>query len=203
MIKLDSLVFRDAVPYRLARRTFDLIASSILLLLVSPILALACLAIYIDDPGPVLFVQTRIGRFNRPFRIYKLRTMRMANCVDAPSPTGARDPRITRVGHWLRKSSIDELPQLFNVIRAEMALVGPRPEMPFIVKKYENWQQLRHLVTPGITCLWQTECRSTIPLDRPEATIMDVEYIRNASIAYDAKILARTVSAVISSKGSY
>lgn len=203
MTTVNAFVFRDTLRYRRARRAFDICASAILLALFLPVLVIACVAIVIDDPGPMFFLQKRVGRFNRPFTMFKLRTMRVAHCVDAPSPRGERDPRVTRVGRILRKTSIDELPQLFNVLRGDMALVGPRPEMPFIVERYEKWQHLRHLVTPGITCLWQTECRSTIPLERPEATIMDVEYIRRASLRFDAQILLRTVSAVFSTKGSY
>jgi lipopolysaccharide/colanic/teichoic acid biosynthesis glycosyltransferase len=197
------LVYRKSLAGSLARRFVDGAIASVLLVLVSPILAVAMLAIVADDGGPIFYAQRRAGRFERLFTMWKLRTMRMEDCVDRSSPTSSGDPRITRVGRVLRRLSIDELPQLVNVIRGDMALVGPRPEMPFIVKRYENWQHLRHLVRPGLTCFWQVRLRSTVPLDRPEATALDIEYIRSASPRLDGILLARTVLALIRPKGAY
>ena len=129
--------------------------------------------------------------------------MRTDMCGDGMKPEGGRDPRITVVGRFLRKSSIDELPQFFNVIIGDMAVVGPRPEQPFLVKRYEKWQHLRHLAKPGITGLWQVTCRSTIPLHEPAATHLDLEYIRKASIATDGRILARTFGALFFAQGAF
>jgi lipopolysaccharide/colanic/teichoic acid biosynthesis glycosyltransferase len=129
--------------------------------------------------------------------------MRANMCRDGVAPQAQGDSRITRVGRWLRKLSIDELPQLLNVIRGEMTIVGPRPEMPFIVAGYERWQHVRHLVTPGVTGLWQTQCRSTVPLYSPEATSLDIEYIRRVSPLFDVVLIGRTVVSVISTRGAF
>ncbi|TAM73595.1 sugar transferase [bacterium] len=196
-------VYRERIGYRLLRRGMDVVIALAALVLLAPVLAAAAVAVLIDDGSPVLFRQRRVGRFERVFTIYKLRTMRHENCDDAYTTRGEGDPRVTRVGRWLRRLSIDEIPQLVNVLRGEMALVGPRPEMPFVVSRYESWQHVRHLVTPGITCIWQTRCRSTIPLDRPEATELDLEYIRRASPLTDGALLARTLGAVISARGAF
>jgi lipopolysaccharide/colanic/teichoic acid biosynthesis glycosyltransferase len=197
------MLFRERRLYRTMRRWIDAVGALAGLVLVAPLLAIAALAILLEDGAPIFFRQRRVGRFERPFTIVKLRTMRKEACVDRQSPSAARDPRITAVGHWLRKTSIDELPQLWNVLRGEMSIVGPRPEMPFIVERYEPWQHLRHLAPPGITGLWQITCRSRIPLDRPEATALDLHYIRNSSTALDLEILLKTVRAVLWTEGAY
>ena len=186
-----------------ARRIVDILGATILLGFAAPIIAAAMLAILAEDGGPVLFKQQRAGRFGRLFTLLKLRSMHTALCNDELSPASALDPRITRVGRVLRKLSVDELPQLINVIRGDMSLVGPRPEMPFLVHGYENWQHLRHLVRPGLTCFWQISLRSTIPLHRPEATSMDIDYIRRASPQVDATILMKTFLALVAPKGVY
>lgn len=197
------LVYREDLVRSRLRRLSDAACAAAALLLVAPILAVATLAIFIEDGGPVFFAQQRAGRFERLFVMWKLRTMRRSDCEDRPSPNSAADPRITRVGRILRRFSIDELPQLYNVLRGDMSLVGPRPEMPFIVKRYEDWQHLRHLVRPGLTCLWQVEVRSTVPLDRPEATVLDLEYIRSASLRLDGVLIARTLVSLVRPKGAF
>ena len=198
------LVYRENATYRRLRRGFDVAIAALALIAATPILIAAAISIKLEDGGPILFVQPRVGRFGRLFNLFKLRTMKVAACGDAPKPTGAGDPRITHVGAFLRKTSIDELPQLFNVMIGNMALVGPRPEQPFHVRAYdESWQQLRHLIKPGITCLWQVRCRSQIPLHLPAATAHDVEYIMSASPSTDASILLRTIRAVVSPQGAY
>jgi lipopolysaccharide/colanic/teichoic acid biosynthesis glycosyltransferase len=198
-----SLTYKYVHARRRARRLFDASAAGIALLLALPILAIACAAILIEDGGPVLFTQQRAGRFERLFTIYKLRTMRLKDCIDGPTPSKSSDPRITRVGRILRKTSIDELPQLVNVILGNMSLVGPRPEMPLMIARYEHWQHMRHLVTPGMTCIWQTTSRSQIPLHRPEATALDLDYIRNASPKLDGALIAQTIVSVLRFKGAY
>jgi lipopolysaccharide/colanic/teichoic acid biosynthesis glycosyltransferase len=197
------LIYRENLATRRARRFVDIVLAGSILLLVSPILIAACLAIVLEDGGPVLFKQRRAGRFERMFTIYKLRTMRKADCGDRPSPRDGSDPRITAVGRILRKTSVDELPQLLNVLRGEMSLIGPRPEMQLMLQRYESWQHLRHLVPPGITCIWQATCRSTIPLERPEATALDLDYIRRASPLLDGSLLFRTVYSVVFQRGAY
>lgn len=185
------------------QRVRDVILASLALVVAAPILAVAALAIWSEDRGPVFFSQRRVGRFERLFTIYKLRTMSVALCGDGSSPTSSADSRITKVGRILRKTSIDELPQLFNIIRGDMTLVGPRPEMPFIVRRYARWQHLRHLETPGLTGLWQISYRSTVPLDKFEATAVDLEYIDRSSPSYDLTLIFRTFSALVRSKGAY
>ncbi len=184
-----------------ARRIVDLLGAIALCVVAAPILAVASAAILLEDGRPLIFSQQRVGRFGRLFTIYKLRTMKKAACGDGYKPS-AGDSRITRVGAILRKLSIDELPQLFNVLRGDMSLVGPRPEMPFIVRRYEKWQHLRLLAKPGLTCIWQTKHRSTVPLHDPRATMLDLEYIERASPALDAGLMMQTVGAVFSARGA-
>lgn len=197
------LTYRFDQRGRRARRVVDAALASLLLVFTAPLLAVAFAAILIEDGPPVFFTQKRVGRFERLFVIYKLRTMRHADCFDRQKMANASDPRVTRVGRILRKTSIDELPQLLNVIRGDMALVGPRPEMPFMTERYERWQHMRHLVSPGLTCIWQTTSRANIPLHEPEATALDLDYIRNASPRLDGTLLAQTVVSVLRATGAY
>lgn len=195
--------------YRQNQRQFrliqalNLVCGVIAAVVAAPIVCAAAIAIALEDGFPVFFAQRRVGRFERTFVMYKLRTMRKEQCGDAVSPTGEGDARLTRVGRILRKTSIDEMPQLLNVLRGDMHLVGPRPEMPFIVNDYKDWQHMRHLVHPGITGLWQIRCRQAVPLNRPEATLIDLEYIQSASAAVDGALLAKTFTAVFSGHGAY
>jgi lipopolysaccharide/colanic/teichoic acid biosynthesis glycosyltransferase len=188
--------------YTRSRRCIDASVAFVLLILSLPILVAAAICVRLEDGGPVIFRQERVGRFGRLFKMYKLRTMLPAKCRDDHSPGSSQDPRLTRVGLWLRKTSIDELPQLFNVLRGDMALVGPRPEMPFLVQQFEEWQHLRHFVTPGITGLWQTTARE-IPLHKPESTKLDLEYIARAGHLTDSVILYRTALSVVRARGAY
>jgi lipopolysaccharide/colanic/teichoic acid biosynthesis glycosyltransferase len=181
----------------------DIAVASIALTLASPILLATAAAIALEDGFPVFFVQTRVGRFGRPFKIFKLRTMYKSDCGSTYKPGDGRDPRITNVGRIARKLSIDELPQFVNVLRGEMSVVGPRPEMPFIVQRYQRWQHLRSLVPPGVTGLWQTTVRSTVPLERPEATLIDLEYVRRASPLFDISLVARTFATLIFTRGAF
>jgi lipopolysaccharide/colanic/teichoic acid biosynthesis glycosyltransferase len=197
-----SLVYRENRAYMRCRRAVNALTALLVLIAAAPILLVAAICILVEDGRPILFAQPRVGRFERTFVMFKLRTMKKECCMDAYSPAESQDSRITRTGRWLRKLSIDELPQLVNVIRGEMSLVGPRPEMPFIVGRYARWQHLRHLVQPGITGLWQTSVRSNVPLARPEATLLDLEYIKHVSPMTDAKLLAKTLGAVVSANGA-
>ena len=196
-------IYKASPRGRLMRRLFDIWISVIALSLSSPAIAVASIAILIEDGPPIMFKQKRVGRFEKTFTIFKLRTMRKALCVDELKPLSGRDPRITNVGSLLRKFSIDELPQFINVIRGDMSLVGPRPEMPFLTKDYEQWQHLRHLVSPGLTCIWQTTCRSTIPLHHPEATALDLQYIEKQTPMFDLQLLRNTFGSVLGSKGAF
>lgn len=197
---------------RTAKRLVDIIGASVALLASSPILAIAAIAIKLTSPGPVFFLQERIGLNKRRFKIFKFRTMvpgaerlmaalEKQNEVTGPVFKIRNDPRITPIGKFLRKSSIDELPQLLNVLRGEMSLVGPRP-LP--VRDYdgfnEDWQRRRFSVKPGITCLWQVNGRSGITFD--QWMLLDLQYMDEWSLWLDLKILAKTVPAVFRGAGA-
>jgi lipopolysaccharide/colanic/teichoic acid biosynthesis glycosyltransferase len=193
-----------------AKRGFDLVVSVLLLPLVVPVLVLCAIAIRIDSPGPVIFTQVRTGRNGRRFRMFKFRTMvRNApelkaslahlNILPPPDFKVIDDPRITRVGKLLRKTSLDELPQVFNVILGDMSLVGPRPTS-FAPDTYELWQTERLEVTPGITGLWQVKGRNAMTFD--ERLRLDIDYVRHMSPRLDAWILSRTIRSVIGADGA-
>ncbi|MCC6547186.1 sugar transferase [Candidatus Sumerlaeota bacterium] len=154
-----------------------------------------------DSRGPVLFSQDRVGKGGKRFRIWKYRTMQTNAPTYAVAPTEENDPRITRFGRWLRKTSLDEMPQLLNVLRGDMSVVGPRPEMPFIVEQYEPWQRRRLDVKPGLTGLWQVIGRKNLPLHLNMQ--YDLYYIKNQSILLDIEILLRTIPAVLKGKGAF
>jgi lipopolysaccharide/colanic/teichoic acid biosynthesis glycosyltransferase/GT2 family glycosyltransferase len=201
-----------AWPTEVVKRVLDVVLSILGLLLALPFLALIALLIKVDSPGPVLFVQPRVGQHGKVFNIYKLRTM-VANAevlfdqVAAANPLrGAavklpRDPRVTRLGRWLRRWSIDELPQLWNVLRGDMSLVGPRPEEPRIVALYTDWHRQRLAVKPGLTGPMQINGRGNLSLD--ERVLLELEYIQHYSVWRDLNILWRSIPAVISGQGAY
>ncbi|HVV02028.1 MAG TPA: sugar transferase [Verrucomicrobiae bacterium] len=194
------------------KRALDIACSSLALALASPLLALIALLVWIEDGGPIFFSQTRVGQFGRQFKMFKVRSM----CLDAEQRLKdllaknqhregvtfklKRDPRITRVGKWLRKFSLDELPQLYNVLIGDMSMVGPRPPVPREVAKYTPEDRRRLAVKPGITCIWQISGRSEI--DFSGQVRLDVDYIENQNLRTDLKILLRTLPAVISGKGA-
>ncbi len=220
--------------YLWIKRLMDVILSSVLLVVLFPVLVIIALAIKLDSPGPVLFVQDRVGLRKRSrgkgkrweigtFSCYKFRTMydgtdqrlhreyikalaRGETGSDAVPGEGRRsfklsdDPRVTRVGKVLRKTSLDELPQLLNVLKDEMSLVGPRPVPPYEVDEYEEWHRERLITLAGITGLWQVRGRSSVPFD--EMICMDIEYVHTQSLWLDLKILLLTIPAVLSGKGA-
>jgi lipopolysaccharide/colanic/teichoic acid biosynthesis glycosyltransferase len=202
--------------WRIARRLkrgMDVALAVLALAAALPVLALAALAIRLTSPGPVLYPWRVLGERGRPFVGYKLRTMvadadaLKPSLLDRNEMSGAvfkirRDPRVTGVGRWLRKFSIDELPQLWSVIRGDMSLVGPRPCFPEEFATMEPWQRGKLAVTPGITCLWQVSGRSAIR-DLSEWARLDLEYIRDWSLGLDLRILVRTVPAVLRGDGAY
>lgn len=196
------------------KRVFDMIVGSLVLVLLSPLMLVAALAVRADSAGPVLLRQPRIGEGGRPFHMLKFRTMRegaeadeqqLAQETDTGPPIFVKqpnDPRVTRVGHILRRFSIDELPQLFNVLRGDMSLVGPRPELPWMVEQYETQHRKRFAVPQGMTGWWQVNGRS----DRADYALRiedDLYYIRNWSIWLDLRILFMTTVAVIRGEGAY
>ena len=196
-----------------AKRLFDIVSASILLLLSSPLLLIIAFLIKVTDPGPVFFAQSRVGLSKRRFKMFKFRTMvvnaeqRMHQLEHLNEVTGPvfklkDDPRVTSLGKLLRKSSLDELPQLINVLKGEMSLVGPRP-LP--VRDYEgfnqDWQRRRFSVRPGLTCLWQIAGRSSIPFE--QWMQLDLQYIDRWSFWLDMQILARTIPAVLKGFGAF
>jgi len=197
---------------RSGKRILDVIGAAVALVLTSPVLLLAAIAIKLESRGPVLYRSTRIGRGGRPFTFLKLRSMvhnadqhrhrlKHLNECDGPVFKINRDPRVTRVGRFLRVTSIDEIPQFVNVLMGQMSMVGPRPPIPEEVVQYEPWQLHRLDVRPGITCLWQISGRSRIGFQ--EWMRLDLEYIHSQSLALDLNILIRTVPAVLSREGAY
>jgi exopolysaccharide biosynthesis polyprenyl glycosylphosphotransferase len=197
---------------RVFKRAFDLVVASLLLVLLSPVMLLIALAIKMESDGPALFKQERVGENGRLFSIYKFRTMIQGADKLIPKleeqgiyANGVYkvkdDPRVTRVGRVLRRMSLDELPQLFNVLKGEMSLVGPRPEQPWIVERYESWQRKRLSVMPGMTGWWQVNGRSDRPLYLN--TELDLYYIQNYSPILDIKILWKTIWVVLKGKGAY
>ena len=186
--------------YEPCKRAFDLACAVVGLVVAAPLLAWVALRLRRSGVSP-WFVHERIGRDGRPFRMIKLRTLRGDVGAYEEAPRGPDDPRITPYGRWLRATSIDELPQLWNVLRGEMSIVGPRPEMPFVVARYDEWQRRRLAVKPGITGLWQILGRKDLPMH--ENLQYDFYYIRNRSLALDASILLRTAGAVWSRRGAF
>ncbi|MEO8198029.1 MAG: sugar transferase, partial [Thermoanaerobaculia bacterium] len=195
----------------LLKRTFDVALGALLLVLALPILAVLALALRLSSGNGVLFRQTRCGRGGRLFTLYKFRTMiagaearrheiEHLNEMDGPVFKATNDPRVTRFGRFLRKFSLDELPQLWNVLKGDMSLVGPRPPIPEEVAKYERWQRRRLAMKPGLTCLWQISGRNE--LDFEQWMQLDLAYIDNWSPWLDFKILARTIPAVLSGRGA-
>ncbi|MCE1162481.1 MAG: sugar transferase [Thiomonas sp.] len=176
----------------MAKRLFDIVLALLALLLFSPVMLAAALAVWLDSGRPVLFAQMRVGRGTRPFRLFKFRSMVVDAAQRGSHSTAQNDPRITRVGRFLRRSSVDELPQLLNVLRGDMSLVGPRPDVPAQRSNYtdEQWA-LRHRVRPGITGLAQALYRSrATPQQRLQA---DLDYAQHHGLLIDLRIIALTV----------
>jgi exopolysaccharide biosynthesis polyprenyl glycosylphosphotransferase len=177
--------------YTMAKRLTDLALSSVLLVLLSPLLILIAILVRLDSSGPALFVQKRAGLNGDLFNMFKFRSMFEDAAQYAPSPTSSSDPRITRIGRFLRRASLDELPQLINVFLGTMSLVGPRPEMPFIVENYDARQSRRLQVIPGITGLWQLSADRAFPIH--SNVEYDLYYIRNRTFVMDVAILIHTL----------
>jgi lipopolysaccharide/colanic/teichoic acid biosynthesis glycosyltransferase len=197
--------------YRIAKRVLDIILTLLFLPLLLIVMALVAIAVYLDNPGPVLFNQLRTGKGGKRFKMYKFRTMvtnaeelkeKLAHLNELTPPDFkiTDDPRVTRVGRILRKTSLDELPQVFNVLKGEMSLVGPRPTS-FAGNTYSFWQTERLEILPGITGLWQVSGRSDVDFD--DRARLDIQYIEQQSLWLDLNILFRTVATVISQRGAY
>jgi exopolysaccharide biosynthesis polyprenyl glycosylphosphotransferase len=197
---------------QLVKTVFDLAVASMLLVLLAPLLLALCLVIRLTSSGPAIFKQERVGRAGTTFRLWKFRSMyadaeqRLADLQHLNEHDGVlfkvrNDPRITPIGRFIRKYSLDELPQLVNVLRGEMSIVGPRPPLPSEVTRYEGHAHRRLLVKPGITGLWQVSGRSDLSWD--DTVRLDLQYVENWSLGLDLSVLARTVTAVLRGSGAY
>jgi exopolysaccharide biosynthesis polyprenyl glycosylphosphotransferase len=197
---------------RIAKRVFDLTIAIPLTILLTPLMLVVAVAIKLDSRGPVVFRQARVGENCQPFSMYKFRSMvedaeaRLGEIVQETDDgqilhKHSTDPRVTRVGRVLRRASIDELPQLLNVIKGEMSLVGPRPELPFLVEQYQPWQRRRFAIPPGMTGWWQIRGRSDRPMHLHVQD--DLYYVRNHSLLLDLQILFKTIGVVIRGRGAY
>ena len=203
---------RNKRAYWFVRRTQDIFFSALALIVLSPFLVLIALIIWIDSPGASpIFAQDRIGRGGRRFRFYKFRSMipnaeaKLSELLDKNEMDGPvfkikEDPRITREGRFIRKTSIDELPQLFNILIGDMSIVGPRPALPREVDQYDDYTRQRLSVTPGLTCYWQIKPHRN-ELSFEEWLELDLQYIRDRSFFVDWKIIFKTVSAVLGGQG--
>jgi lipopolysaccharide/colanic/teichoic acid biosynthesis glycosyltransferase len=198
--------------YMLPKRLIDVMGATAALILLAVPMGLIALLVKLESRGPVLFCQYRLGENGIPFKFYKFRSMVVnaesirADLEGVNEATGPvfkirRDPRITRVGRWIRRTSLDESPQLFHVLLGQMSLVGPRPPLPEEVEHYEPWQRERLAVRPGLTCIWQISGRSDIPFER--WVELDIEYVRRRCLLLDLKILLLTLPAVLSGRGAY
>lgn len=215
VLSVEDLIrfpIRDPHYYRAIKRLLDIAFSGLGILLFLPLLLPLAFLIKLESNGPIFFRQIRVGRNRRHFICYKFRSMvddaeilkdeiGYLNEAEGPMFKIRNDPRITPLGRFLRRSSLDELPQLFNVLKGDMSIVGPRPQIPSEVDQYEPWHYRRLEVTPGITCLWQVSGRSSIGFE--EWMRLDMEYVKMRSLSFDLKILLLTLPAIIARKGAY
>jgi exopolysaccharide biosynthesis polyprenyl glycosylphosphotransferase len=194
------------------KRLFDIVTSAVLLMVLAPLFAIIAIAVRTDSPGPILFKQRRVGLNGRIFSLYKFRSMqldaeaqlsalRKENEMQGPAFKLRNDPRVTPVGRFIRRHSLDELPQLWNVFRGDMSLVGPRPPMPDEVQLYDRKERRRLSMRPGLTCTWQVSGRNDIA-DFESWVQLDLEYIDNWSLGLDFSLLVRTVPAVVFGSGA-
>jgi exopolysaccharide biosynthesis polyprenyl glycosylphosphotransferase len=194
------------------KRALDEVISALALVILSPLLLLIAILIKLDSPGPAVFAQQRIGRGGKPFTVYKFRTMRRGaeeeqealkalNEAKGPMFKMKADPRCTPLGRLLRRISLDELPQLYNVLRGEMSIVGPRPPLPGEVQQYQEWHKKRLETLPGLTGLWQVSGRSDLTFD--DMVLLDIYYIENWSLLLDLRIALKTVPSALFGRGAY
>lgn len=212
-IYIDENKLNHQYGYRITKRLFGIISSSIAVILLSPLLIILAVCIKVDDPhGHVFYTQNRVGKDGKIFKMIKFRSMvsnadelleklRDQNDVSGAMFKMKNDPRITKVGHFIRKYSLDELPQLFNVIKGDMSLVGPRPPLPSEVAEYTEYDKQRLMVTPGATGLWQVGGRNDVDFDT--MVQLDLEYIQHRSVWFDLKIMFKTVKIMVKPNGAY
>ena len=202
-IDYSDVLAKESILYSVTKRLIDIVGSLCGIILLSPLFLIVAILIKLEDPkGKVFFAQERNGRYPKTFKMYKFRSMvhnaeeLLKDLMDRNEQTGPvfkinDDPRITKVGKFIRKTSIDELPQLFNVLKGDMSLVGPRPPIPHEVDQYNSYQMQRLAVKPGLTCIWQVSGRNNIGFD--EWVEMDIEYIKTRNLWLDIKLIFKTV----------
>ncbi len=202
---------KNKIGYFIIKRIFDIVSSACALVVLSPVFLITAIAIKCENDGPVVFSQERVGKDGKHFKMYKFRSMytdaeerlkdlQEQNEADGPVFKIKNDPRITKVGHFIRKYSIDELMQLFNVFKGDMSVIGPRPALPKEVAEYDEYAKQRLLVKPGLSCYWQISGRSNIGFD--EWMELDVKYINEMSFLTDIKIILKTIPAVLKGDGA-
>ena len=211
VVNMQLINIANQNRYEKIMRFFDICLSSAALVVLSPLLLVIAILIYLEDKGPVIYSQTRIGKDGRAFKLYKFRSM----CVDAdeklkdlqelnerdgPVFKIKNDPRVTKVGKFIRKTCIDELPQLVNIIKGDMSIVGPRPPLPNEVEQYNSYQKQRLLVVPGLTCYWQIQKGEETTFD--EWVELDLKYIKERSILLDFRLILLTFKVILSGKGA-
>lgn len=211
-ILINPQKIKSRKGYHFVKRTLDIIFSSVGLVCLSPLMAVIAYKIKKEDKGPVFYKQIRVGKNGHQFEMYKFRSMvtnadqLLEQLKDQNEVEGAmfkmkHDPRITRTGHYLREHSLDELPQLVNVLKGDMSLVGPRPPLPSEVKQYTDYDKQRLYVVPGCTGLWQATVRNNVGFD--DMVKLDLEYIRHASLSYDLWIIWKTIAIIFKPNSSY
>lgn len=203
---------QKSLTYKFVKRLSDILLSGIALVCLSPVFLATAIAIKLEDGGPVLFIQPRAGKDMKTFKMYKFRSMyvnadeKLAELLKDNEQTGhafkiKNDPRITKVGKFIRKVSIDELPQLINIMKGDMSIVGPRPILPWQMEECNKYEKQRLIVQPGLTCYWQIGGRANIKWE--EWVELDLDYIQNMSLWTDIKMIVKTIPAVFDSEGAY
>ncbi|MGK4061404.1 sugar transferase [Lactobacillus johnsonii] len=211
-VKLDPSKVKGRLVYHTVKRGFDILASGVALVLLSPLFGVLTVKIKKEDGGPAFYSQTRIGKNGKPFKMWKFRSMIVnadkmveqleeQNEIDGAMFKIKDDPRVTKIGHVIRKYSLDELPQLWNVLKGDMSLVGPRPPLPSEVEEYTDYDKQRLLVMPGCTGLWQVTKRNEADFD--EMVWLDIVYINHSGILEDLKLIIKTIGVVIHPNGAY
>ena len=211
-VQVDSKKVKGRPFYHGIKRVFDFVTSAIALVLLSPLFLFLAIKIHGEDGGPVFYSQIRIGKNEKPFRIYKFRSMVVnadqlkkqlltQNEVEGAMFKMHDDPRVTKIGKFIRAHSLDELPQLWNVLKGNMSLIGPRPPLPDEVAEYDDWDKQRLLVKPGCSGLWQATSRNEA--DFKGMVLLDIEYINKSSLLFDLKLILMTIKVIIHPNGIY
>lgn len=211
-VLLNKDKIRSRFIYHGMKRLFDIVAATCGIVMLSPLMIIIAVLIKAEDHGPIFYKQVRVGKNGKTFKMYKFRSMfvnadkmldklKEQNDVDGPMFKMKKDPRVTQIGHFIRKHSLDELPQFLNVLKGDMSLVGPRPPLPSEVEEYSEYDKQRLFVIPGCTGLWQATERNEVGFT--EMVQLDIEYIQKANLFFDLWIIWKTVEIVIKPNGSY